>query len=253
MKKYIVLMSLIILTSCSDPWAEPVSTETYLKTLEVHTDKCSNFLDYYKSGMERVDQVNALQVSQDKKDDIFNSVYSTSLVLAGSCVKSLEHRDDISQIKEWTGYQEDWWYSENNIIQNSLNEYLETEKQYHNNTESSQVSLSLSEKNDELYCSLNGKQYPLPENAHCKTLSKTHAWQCDDGFVESWNSCVPGYNTTSCNIKGNVSYNSRTKVYYLPSCGRYNDVEINANYGERWFCSEQEAINAWWIKARTCY
>ena len=59
------------------------------------------------------------------------------------------------------------------------------------------------------------------------------------------------YNS-ECNIKWNISYNSKTKVYYLPECWKYNEVKIDSMYWEKWFCSEQEAIDAWWIKSYRC-
>ena len=55
-----------------------------------------------------------------------------------------------------------------------------------------------------------------------------------------------------CNIKWNISYDSKTKVYYLPECWKYSEVEINPKYWEKWFCSEQEAINYWFEKSYTC-
>lgn len=56
----------------------------------------------------------------------------------------------------------------------------------------------------------------------------------------------------NCNIKGNIGYNSGEKIYHLPGCELYNETVINEEYGERWFCSEQEAMNAGWRKAYTC-
>lgn len=102
-------------------------------------------------------------------------------------------------------------------------------------------------------CFFKWEYYDLPKNAHCKTLSKINAWECNDWYIESWSFCIEWINQNKCNIKWNISFNSKTKVYYLPYCLRYNDVEINTNYWEKWFCSEQEAINYWWIKADSCY
>lgn len=52
-----------------------------------------------------------------------------------------------------------------------------------------------------------------------------------------------------CNIKGNVSYGSGEKIYHLPSDPDYNSTTVNPAYGERWFCSEQEAQDAGWRHA----
>lgn len=53
----------------------------------------------------------------------------------------------------------------------------------------------------------------------------------------------------NCNIKGNISYNSGEKIYHVVGQAYYDETNINTDYGERWFCSEQEAINAGWRKA----
>lgn len=52
-----------------------------------------------------------------------------------------------------------------------------------------------------------------------------------------------------CNIKGNISYDTGEKIYHMPYQKWYDDTEIDANYGERWFCTEEEATNAGWRKA----
>lgn len=54
----------------------------------------------------------------------------------------------------------------------------------------------------------------------------------------------------SCSIKGNIS--SGGKIYHLPGCGSYDKTSIDESAGERWFCSEQEAIAAGWRKAKNC-
>ena len=55
--------------------------------------------------------------------------------------------------------------------------------------------------------------------------------------------------TTACKIKGNIS-SSGEKIYHMPGQKYYNSTKINTNAGERWFCSEQEAIQAGWRKSK---
>ena len=50
----------------------------------------------------------------------------------------------------------------------------------------------------------------------------------------------------TCNIKANVSRNSGAKIYHLPGDRDYNRTEIDADRGERVFCSEAEAIENGW-------
>ena len=47
-----------------------------------------------------------------------------------------------------------------------------------------------------------------------------------------------------CPIKGRVSRGSRT--YVLPWHARYGRIRVNTRRGERWFCSEAEAVAAGW-------
>jgi hypothetical protein len=51
-------------------------------------------------------------------------------------------------------------------------------------------------------------------------------------------------------IKGNVSYETGERIYHVPGQEYYDETVINPNYGERWFCTEQEAVEAGWRKAR---
>lgn len=53
----------------------------------------------------------------------------------------------------------------------------------------------------------------------------------------------------ACNIKGNVSYNSGERIYHIPGQRDYADTRINSEFGERWFCSEDDARAAGWRRA----
>jgi len=75
-----------------------------------------------------------------------------------------------------------------------------------------------------------------------------------------WEACVASITPTvqvqepsksQCNIKGNISA-SGEKIYHLPECGSYAKTQIDEKRGERWFCSEEEALEAGWRKALNC-
>lgn len=55
--------------------------------------------------------------------------------------------------------------------------------------------------------------------------------------------------SSGCDIKGNIS-NKRghPHIYHLPGSSSYDSVEITPSKGERYFCSEQEAIACGWRK-----
>ncbi len=58
----------------------------------------------------------------------------------------------------------------------------------------------------------------------------------------------------NCIIKGNLENKDKSgrKLYYLPNCAQYKFVQVEKDLGERWFCTEKEAIEAGYIKAGTC-
>ena len=52
-----------------------------------------------------------------------------------------------------------------------------------------------------------------------------------------------------CKIKGNISQNSGRRLYHMPGMEDYENTRINEGFGERWFCTEEDAIRAGWVKA----
>ena len=48
----------------------------------------------------------------------------------------------------------------------------------------------------------------------------------------------------SCAIKGNVSRNGR--IFHLPGQSFYDRTTIDESRGERWFCTEKDALSAGW-------
>lgn len=51
-----------------------------------------------------------------------------------------------------------------------------------------------------------------------------------------------------CTIKGNVNFDTWEKIFHIPWSRFYSETVINTLYGERWFCNESDAVNAWWRK-----
>jgi len=56
---------------------------------------------------------------------------------------------------------------------------------------------------------------------------------------------------SSCLIKGNIN-SSGEKIFHVIGCGFYPQTKIDESRGEKWFCAEQEALNAGWRKALNC-
>jgi len=57
--------------------------------------------------------------------------------------------------------------------------------------------------------------------------------------------------SSRCDIKGNINANGE-KIYHTPDCPSYEKTVINEEKGEKWFCSDEEAIKAGWRKALNC-
>ena len=55
-----------------------------------------------------------------------------------------------------------------------------------------------------------------------------------------------------CLIKGNIDQNTYNKFYHLPECKHYDEIVINEDLGEGYFCSEEEAQAAGFRKTSTC-
>ena len=51
-----------------------------------------------------------------------------------------------------------------------------------------------------------------------------------------------------CTIKGNISSGGK-RIFHVPGQQHYEQTRISAGKGERWFCSEDEAVAAGWRKA----
>lgn len=62
-------------------------------------------------------------------------------------------------------------------------------------------------------------------------------------------STVGQFGLAGCDIKGNISINSGERIYHVRGQRHYDETIIRLEYGERYFCSEQEARAAGWRRA----
>ncbi|WP_320197384.1 thermonuclease family protein [Agrobacterium sp. rho-13.3] len=68
------------------------------------------------------------------------------------------------------------------------------------------------------------------------------AW---DFRAQKWNVSVNSGDNGDCPIKGNINRKNE-RIYHVPWSKDYNKTKIDASKGEKWFCSEAEAIAAGW-------
>lgn len=52
-----------------------------------------------------------------------------------------------------------------------------------------------------------------------------------------------------CLIKGNISIDTDKKLYHLPGMEDYDITVVSPEHGEKWFCTEDDAIANGWQKA----
>ncbi|HHP7244860.1 MAG TPA: cold shock domain-containing protein [Elainellaceae cyanobacterium] len=52
-----------------------------------------------------------------------------------------------------------------------------------------------------------------------------------------------------CIVKGNISISTGNRLYHIPGMEDYESTIIDPSKGERWFCTEAEAIANGWRKA----
>lgn len=63
--------------------------------------------------------------------------------------------------------------------------------------------------------------------------------------------CSPVKNDL-CPVKGNVSTEDGSRSYYLPECYRYATITVELFRGDQWFCTEKEAQDAGFVRAKVC-
>ncbi|RYG57835.1 MAG: thermonuclease family protein [Alphaproteobacteria bacterium] len=85
----------------------------------------------------------------------------------------------------------------------------------------------------------------IEDQAHAKHVG---IWQADtqtpwDFRAEKWASAEQE-SPNGCPIKGNISENGH--IYHAPWSPWYKRTKVNEARGERWFCTEAEAVQAGW-------
>lgn len=88
-------------------------------------------------------------------------------------------------------------------------------------------------------------------------LKKAGLWQdnscsistTSDENKESEESVNLNSSPSGCSIKGNINSDG-DKIYHTPGQQYYSRTQVDDDKGERWFCSENEAVNAGWRKSK---
>jgi micrococcal nuclease len=69
-----------------------------------------------------------------------------------------------------------------------------------------------------------------------------------------WSECIHTKPPNpKCNIKGNFADGKVSKkIYFIPGCVHYSTTAVEQDKGEQWFCSEEQAKAAGFIKSTRC-
>jgi hypothetical protein len=72
------------------------------------------------------------------------------------------------------------------------------------------------------------------------------------GSGEAGGGCPTGCTVPppGCAIKGNINLKTGERVYHVPGQKHYDDVTIETETGERWFCTEDEAAANGWRRSK---
>ena len=74
-----------------------------------------------------------------------------------------------------------------------------------------------------------------------KKLTEVAEYSCPTGCKAHLN---------GCDIKGNISYSSKERIFHAPEQEYYAPTVITPMFGERWFCTEEDAIANGWRKSQ---
>lgn len=78
-------------------------------------------------------------------------------------------------------------------------------------------------------------------------------WQeCDESKLDYKLELDVEPDDENCLIKGNLARRENKKIYSFPDCPNYAATKIDPRKGDKYFCTEQEAIQAGFEKAENC-
>jgi hypothetical protein len=92
-------------------------------------------------------------------------------------------------------------------------------------------------------------------NSYSEELKSAYKYASDNKLGVNSSLCKkvnPTPPSPNCTIKGNIDKATGDHFYHLPSCRHYNQIVLDLDIGEGFFCSETEAQNAGFKLAPDC-
>lgn len=80
-------------------------------------------------------------------------------------------------------------------------------------------------------------------------LMQCNSWMRPSRSPSRMPASIESITKPDCVIKGNISISTQHKLYHVPGMEDYEGTMIDPDKGERWFCSESEAVAAGWSRA----
>jgi cold shock CspA family protein len=80
-------------------------------------------------------------------------------------------------------------------------------------------------------------------------LMQCNSWMRPSRSPSRMPASIESITKPDCVIKGNISISTQHKLYHVPGMEDYEGTIIDPDKGERWFCSEAEAVAAGWSRA----
>jgi len=104
------------------------------------------------------------------------------------------------------------------------------------------------------YMSKNGFAYYDGNKTETSEIIKETSYYARDNklgiFSEECSPTVPI--KKNCGIKGQISHDLNKYIYMLPGCRDYDQTKVERYRGEDWFCTENEAKAAGFVKSSNC-
>lgn len=93
---------------------------------------------------------------------------------------------------------------------------------------------------------------PNSKSEQFKNLSKEAKERGIGRYSSACKSLSPTPKDSRCVIKSNIDKATGTRLYHLPKCRHYSQIVLDADRGEKFFCSENEAKAAGFTLAPDC-
>ena len=193
-------------------------------TVECFGKEASEYLNQLISGKKVRLESDDTQTNVDKYNRLLRYVYLDDLDVSMSIISN--------------GYGYEYTY---NVPYNKQTDYKNAQKEAERNKRGLWADGACSEEKSDTKTGTS--------STSSSSSSSAVAAPSSNNTSSSTSSSSSSSTTTNCLIKGNINSKGE-KIYHVPGQKYYNATKIDTRYGEKWFCSEEEARAAGWRKSK---